>query len=149
MFAGCRKLAGAREWQIFPASPSAQLNSRRSLARWTLGFELGACTARRSLRKGNIAAGSSASVESQKRSNNRRNEHYRGLTVTLNVGSIDRLIRIVIGLVLIALGVFHVVTGTAAIVAYVVAAVAIITGVVRFCPAWAMFGINTSGSKTG
>ena len=69
--------------------------------------------------------------------------------MTLNVGSIDRLIRIVIGLVLIALGLLHVITGTAAIVAYVVAAIAIITGIVRFCPAWAMFGINTSGSKTG
>jgi Inner membrane protein YgaP-like, transmembrane domain len=68
--------------------------------------------------------------------------------VTLNVGGIDRLIRIVIGLVLIALGLFHVVTGTAAIVAYVVAAIAIITGIVRFCPAWAMFGINTSSSKS-
>ncbi|HEY4899755.1 MAG TPA: YgaP-like transmembrane domain [Terriglobales bacterium] len=34
--------------------------------------------------------------------------------MTLNVGGIDRLIRIVIELVLIALGVFHVVTGTAA-----------------------------------
>ena len=68
--------------------------------------------------------------------------------MTLNVGSIDRLIRIVIGLVLIALGLFHVVTGTAAIVAYVVAAIAIITGIVRFCPAWAMFGIDTSRSKS-
>ena len=69
--------------------------------------------------------------------------------MSINVGGMDRLIRVVIGLVLIALGLFHVVTGTAAIVAYVVAAVAIITGIVRFCPAWAMFGINTSSSKTG
>ena len=30
-----------------------------------------------------------------------------------------------------------------AIVAYVVGAIALITGVVRFCPAWSMFGINT------
>jgi len=52
-------------------------------------------------------------------------------------------------LALIALGLLHVITGTAAIVAYVVAAIAIITGIVRFCPAWAMFGINTSGSKPG
>lgn len=67
----------------------------------------------------------------------------------MNVGGMDRLIRVVIGLVLLALGLFHVVTGTAAIVAYVVAAVAMITGIVRFCPAWALFGINTSGSKAG
>ena len=69
--------------------------------------------------------------------------------MSINVGGMDRLIRVVIGLILIALGLFHVFTGTAAIVAYVVAAIAIITGTARFCPAWAMFGINTSSSKTG
>ena len=37
----------------------------------------------------------------------------------------------------------HVVTGTLAIVAYVVGAVAIVTGLVRYCPAWSIFGINT------
>ena len=69
--------------------------------------------------------------------------------MSINVGGLDRVIRVVIGLVLIALGLFHVLTGTSALVAYVVAAIAIITGVVRFCPAWAMFGINTTRSKTG
>ena len=69
--------------------------------------------------------------------------------MSINVGGMDRMIRVVIGLALLALGLFHVFTGTAAIVAYVVAAVAIITGIVRFCPAWALFGINTSGSQAG
>ena len=69
--------------------------------------------------------------------------------MSINVGGLDRVIRVVIGLVLIALGLFHVLTGTSALVACVVAAIAIITGVVRFCPAWAMFGINTTRSKTG
>ena len=60
-----------------------------------------------------------------------------------NVGGLDRGIRIVIGVVLLTLGFLHVVTGTLAIVAYVVAAVALITGLIRFCPAWSICGINT------
>ncbi len=60
-----------------------------------------------------------------------------------NVGGVERAVRIVIGVALLALGLLHVVTGTLAIVAYVVGAVALITGVVRFCPAWSIFGINT------
>jgi uncharacterized membrane protein HdeD (DUF308 family) len=60
-----------------------------------------------------------------------------------NVGGMDRGIRIVIGIVLLALGFMHVVTGTVAMVAYFIGAIALVTGVIRFCPAWAMFGINT------
>ena len=60
-----------------------------------------------------------------------------------NVGGVDRGIRIVLGIALIGLAFMHVVTGTWAIVAYVVGAVALVTGVVRFCPAWTLFGINT------
>jgi uncharacterized membrane protein HdeD (DUF308 family) len=63
--------------------------------------------------------------------------------MSLNVGGMDRGIRIVIGIALLAFGLLHVGTGTIAIVVYVVGAIALITGVVRFCPAWAMFGINT------
>lgn len=60
-----------------------------------------------------------------------------------NVGTIDRSIRIVLGIVLIALGLTHVVTGGVAIAAYVIGAVALVTGVFRYCPAWSVFGINT------
>lgn len=67
----------------------------------------------------------------------------------LNVGGAERAIRIVVGVVLIGLGFFHVLTGTIAIVAYVIGAIALITGLVRFCPASAMFGINTNRSKAG
>lgn len=61
-----------------------------------------------------------------------------------NVGGTDRAARLVAGIALLALGFLHVVTGIWAIVAYIVGAVALITGVVRFCPAWSVFGINTS-----
>jgi Inner membrane protein YgaP-like, transmembrane domain len=62
----------------------------------------------------------------------------------LNVGSTDRAIRVLVGLVLIALGLFHVVTGTWAIVLYVIGAIQVITGLVRFCPVYLPFGISTA-----
>ena len=65
----------------------------------------------------------------------------------LNVGGADRTVRVLIGLLLIGLGLFHVFTGTAALVGYIVGAIALITGLVRFCPAWKLFGINTSHAK--
>jgi Inner membrane protein YgaP-like, transmembrane domain len=65
----------------------------------------------------------------------------------VNVGGSERTIRVVIGLVLIALGLFHVLRGTGAIVGYIIGAIALITGLVRFCPAWKLFGINTSRAK--
>lgn len=65
----------------------------------------------------------------------------------LNVGGIERTIRVLIGLLLIALGLFHVFTGAAAIIGYVAGAIALITGLIRFCPAWRILGINTSRAK--
>ena len=50
-----------------------------------------------------------------------------------NVGSTDRLIRFVLGIVLIALGLTHFVTGGLALAAYVVGAIALVTGVIRYC----------------
>jgi len=60
-----------------------------------------------------------------------------------NVGGADQVIRMVLRVVLLALGFLHVVSGMWAIAAYVVGAVALVTGVVGFCPAWSVFGVNT------
>ena len=64
-----------------------------------------------------------------------------------NVGGVERGIRIAIGLVLLGVAFTHVLTGTIAIVAYVVGGVALLTGLVGYCPAWTVFGINTCGMK--
>ena len=69
--------------------------------------------------------------------------------MSLNVGGTDRVVRILLGALLLVLAFFHVITGTAAVVAYVVAAIALVTGLFRFCPAWAIFGINTCPVKEG
>jgi len=68
--------------------------------------------------------------------------------MTSNVGTTDRIIRIVLGIMLIGLGLGHVVTGGLAIAAYVVGAIALVTGVIRYCPAWSVFGINTCPLKS-
>ncbi len=69
--------------------------------------------------------------------------------MTSNVGAVDRGIRFVLGVVLIVLGLTHVLTGTTAIVGYVVGAIALVTGLVRYCPAWSIFGINTCPLNPG
>lgn len=58
-----------------------------------------------------------------------------------NVGGIDRVIRIVAGLVLIA---WALVGGP---VWAWIGVVALATGLMNFCPAWSLVGINTCKTK--
>lgn len=60
-----------------------------------------------------------------------------------NVGGIDRTGRIVIGIVLLLVGLAAPLDMIWRIVALVIAAIALLTGIVRFCPANAILGINT------
>ncbi len=60
-----------------------------------------------------------------------------------NVGGIDRIARIVVGLVLLVVGLLAPIELIWRVAALVVAAVALITAAVRFCPANALLGINT------
>ena len=61
----------------------------------------------------------------------------------LNVGGWDRGLRLVIGLVLIILGLAGVLSGWGATAAYIIGAIALITGIIGFCPANAILGINS------
>jgi hypothetical protein len=56
----------------------------------------------------------------------------------LNVGGIDRILRIVAGLALIALAA----TGTVGVWGYI-GVVPLLTGIFQFCPAYAIFGLST------
>jgi hypothetical protein len=67
--------------------------------------------------------------------------------MSFNVGGMDRVIRLVVGLVLFALAVFHVFTGALGIIVYVLAGIALVTAIFGFCPAWTLFGINTRAAK--
>jgi hypothetical protein len=64
-----------------------------------------------------------------------------------NMGILDRVVRIVIALILIALYFTHVVTGTLGIVLLIVAAVFILTSIVSFCPLYLPLGISTCAKK--
>ncbi|HEV8540056.1 MAG TPA: DUF2892 domain-containing protein [Nitrospiraceae bacterium] len=67
--------------------------------------------------------------------------------MTSNLGGIERSIRIVLGIILMAVGYFTAIPEGAAIAAYLVGAIALVTGVAGFCPAWKLFGLNTCRTK--
>lgn len=65
--------------------------------------------------------------------------------VTLNVGGIDRVLRIVVGLVLIVVG-FFVMTGTVGTIVGIIGFIPLLTGVVGWCPLYAPFKFSTRKS---
>lgn len=56
----------------------------------------------------------------------------------MNVGNIDRILRIVAGLALIALAA----TNTVGVWGYI-GIVPLLTGIFKFCPAYSLLGVNT------
>jgi hypothetical protein len=60
-----------------------------------------------------------------------------------NVGKIDRGIRILVGIALIALWPLGLLQGTPAIIALVVGVVMLATALLRWCPPYGLLGINT------
>jgi len=63
-----------------------------------------------------------------------------------NIGSVEKIIRIVVGVILVLAGFFGSFPTWGAATCYGLAAVAIITGMINFCPLWAILGINTRKS---
>lgn len=61
--------------------------------------------------------------------------------MTQNVGGLDRVLRVVVGLVLIALAA----TGTVGAWGYI-GIVPLLTGLFRYCPAYSIFGCKTGGA---
>ena len=60
-----------------------------------------------------------------------------------NESTADRIVRIVLGLILAALAVTGVATGALTALAWVVAALLVVTGVVGFCPLYAVLRFST------
>jgi hypothetical protein len=60
----------------------------------------------------------------------------------INMGTVDRIVRVVVGVVLAAAGFFGT-TGVWSIVLYVLAVVMFVTAAVGFCPLYLPFGIST------
>jgi hypothetical protein len=72
----------------------------------------------------------------------RRNEDP-AMKLTINESPLDRIIRIVAGLGLAGLAIAGVVTAPIAYVAWFVAAILLVTGIVGFCPLYALLGVST------
>ena len=60
-----------------------------------------------------------------------------------NMGTTDKVIRIVVAILIAVLYLTHIVTGTLGIVLLVFASVFLLTSLIGFCPLYTLFGINT------
>ena len=64
-----------------------------------------------------------------------------------NMGSADRIIRILVAVAIIALYFTNQINGTLAIALLALSAIFILTSFVSFCPLYLPFGISTRGKK--
>ena len=62
-----------------------------------------------------------------------------------NVGSIDKIVRLILALGLFSL--FFILEGNARYWA-LMGLIPLVTGLINFCPIWAIFGVNTCPLKT-
>lgn len=64
-----------------------------------------------------------------------------------NMGSTDRILRIIIAAVIAILYFTGTVSGTLGLVLLILGAVFVLTSLVSFCPLYAIFGLNTCATK--
>jgi len=64
-----------------------------------------------------------------------------------NMGSIDKVFRVLVALVIGVLFYMNIISGTLGIVLLVAAAIFVLTSLVGFCPLYAPFGISTCKKK--
>jgi hypothetical protein len=69
------------------------------------------------------------------------------MKLQINESPIDRAVRIVVGLALVAVGVAGVAVAPLVYVTSAVAAVLLVTGVVGFCPLYAILRLSTAHAK--
>jgi uncharacterized membrane protein len=65
-----------------------------------------------------------------------------------NMGTTDKLIRIVLAVIVAILYYNNVISGTLAIVLGALAVIFVLTSFISFCPLYVPFGINTCPNKT-
>lgn len=64
-----------------------------------------------------------------------------------NVGRIDKVIRILVAIVVVALYFTNVISGTMAVVLLILSAILILTSLISFCPLYWPLRINTDKKK--
>jgi len=65
-----------------------------------------------------------------------------------NMGSADRIIRVLIALVIAGLYFSNLISGTLGLVLLVLAGIFVLTSFISFCPLYAPFGISTCKTKS-
>jgi hypothetical protein len=66
-----------------------------------------------------------------------------GDVMTCNVGGTERSIRIVIGVLMLGIGTFAPLPLLGTVIALIAGTIALVTGVIQYCPLWALLGMNT------
>ena len=64
-----------------------------------------------------------------------------------NMGTIDKVIRILIAVVIAILFFTHVISGTLGIVLIILAVIFVLTSFISFCPLYLPFGLSTNKKK--
>lgn len=64
-----------------------------------------------------------------------------------NMGSADRIIRLILAAIIAVLFYMEVISGTLGIILLVLAAVFLLTSFISFCPLYAPFGLSTCKTK--
>ena len=64
-----------------------------------------------------------------------------------NMGSTDKIIRVIIAAIIATLYFMNVITGILSIILLVFATIFILTSLVSFCPLYSLFGISTCSIK--
>lgn len=59
------------------------------------------------------------------------------------MGTVDKVIRIVVAVIILVLYFTHVITGTLAVVLLVLAGILVVTSLVGTCPLYLLFGLST------
>lgn len=60
-----------------------------------------------------------------------------------NIGTVDKVIRILVAVIILVLYFTHVVTGTLAVIILILAGVLVVTSLVGTCPLYILFGLST------
>ncbi len=63
--------------------------------------------------------------------------------MSANEGTVDRVIRVILGIVLLYLWLGNVVTGTLGIILGIIGIILLVTGVIGFCALYKVLGIST------
>jgi len=66
-----------------------------------------------------------------------------------NLGTTDRIVRIIIAAAVSILYFTHIISGTLGIVLLAVAAILLLTSLISFCPLYRMLGLQSSATKKG